>query len=197
MKWNDVRFLREWLDSNSGEQSTRLLRVLRIMKISEEVGEVTAAVIGVTGQNPRKGVTHSWEDVQAELCDVIIAAMVALDTLNDNAPHVLSKHLASCAERAKLAPGKLFKPGEELLENLCERLNSGATMDGLAEELGVPSSALHWQVSSYRNRKGAIMMRNREGNNTRGRRRSRRHSARNVPADAGETSQHQEDPGGG
>ncbi|MFF4559740.1 MazG-like family protein [Streptomyces sp. NPDC001435] len=44
--------------------------LLRILKLSEEVGEVAEAVIWATGQNPRKGVTHGWEDVQAELCDV-------------------------------------------------------------------------------------------------------------------------------
>jgi hypothetical protein len=37
------------------------------MKIGEEVGETNQAVIGVLGQNPRKGVTHTWEDVHAEL----------------------------------------------------------------------------------------------------------------------------------
>jgi hypothetical protein len=32
--------------------------LLRIMKLTEEAGEVTQAVIGTLGQNPRKGVTH-------------------------------------------------------------------------------------------------------------------------------------------
>jgi hypothetical protein len=52
--------------------------LLRIMKLTEETGEVTQAVTGTLGQNPRKGVTHTWDDVQAELCDVIFTAMVAL-----------------------------------------------------------------------------------------------------------------------
>jgi hypothetical protein len=36
---------------------------------------------GPLGQNPRKGITHTWDDVQAELCDVMFTAMVALTTL--------------------------------------------------------------------------------------------------------------------
>jgi len=33
------------------------------------------------GQNPRKGVTRTWQDVEAELCDAMFTAMVALTTL--------------------------------------------------------------------------------------------------------------------
>lgn len=66
--WAAIDDLWTWLDENRpiGGQETMLLRML---KLSEEVAE---AVIGVTGQNPRKGVSHTWEDVQGELCDVVI-----------------------------------------------------------------------------------------------------------------------------
>jgi len=50
----------------------------RLIKLSEEVGEVMQAYIGTTGANKRKGVTHIRADVADELCDVIITAMVAL-----------------------------------------------------------------------------------------------------------------------
>ncbi|SFY50118.1 MazG-like family protein [Streptomyces sp. F-1] len=60
--------------------------LLRILKLSEEVGEVAEAVIGATGQNPRKGFSHTWDDVQAELCDVAITALMALRTLTADAP---------------------------------------------------------------------------------------------------------------
>lgn len=73
--------------------------LLRILKLSEEVGEVSEAVIGATGQNPRKGVTHSWEDVQAELCDVVITALVALRTLTPQARQVFAGHLERVRER--------------------------------------------------------------------------------------------------
>lgn len=53
-------------------------RHLRLIKVFEEAGEAAQALIGVEGQNPRKGVTHSNADVASELCDVVIAAMVAM-----------------------------------------------------------------------------------------------------------------------
>jgi NTP pyrophosphatase (non-canonical NTP hydrolase) len=74
-------------------------KLLRIMKLTEEAGEVTAAVIGTLGQNPRKGVTHTWDDVQAELCDVMVTAMVALTTLTPDARTVFRAHLARVAAR--------------------------------------------------------------------------------------------------
>ncbi|MEV5796596.1 MazG-like family protein [Streptomyces collinus] len=73
--------------------------LLRILKLSEEVGEVAEAVIGATGQNPRKGVTHTWEDVQSELCDVAITALVALRTLTPDADEVFDSHLTRVRER--------------------------------------------------------------------------------------------------
>jgi phosphoribosyl-ATP pyrophosphohydrolase len=66
-------------------------KLLRIMKLTEEAGEVTQAVIGTLGQNPRKGITHTWDDVQAELCDVMFTAMVALATLTPDAPGGLQR----------------------------------------------------------------------------------------------------------
>ncbi len=71
-----------------------------MLKLSEEVGEVSEAVIGATGQNPRKGVTHTWEDVQAELCDVVITALVALRTLTPEAREVFARHLERVRERS-------------------------------------------------------------------------------------------------
>lgn len=71
-----------------------------MLKLTEEVGEVAQAVIGATGQNPRKGVTHSWEDVQGELCDVVITALVALRTLTPEAREVFEGHLARVRERS-------------------------------------------------------------------------------------------------
>ncbi|WP_374939664.1 MazG-like family protein [Streptomyces sp. UH6] len=67
--WASVEALWAWLDrSNTRPPEQELL--LRMLKLSEEVGEVAQAVIGTLGQNPRKGVTHDWDDVRAELCDV-------------------------------------------------------------------------------------------------------------------------------
>lgn len=75
-----------------------------MLKLSEEVGEVAEAVIGAMGQNPRKGASHTWDDVRSELCDVMITAMVALRTLSPDAREVFATHLAGVQERS-LGPG--------------------------------------------------------------------------------------------
>lgn len=74
------------LDSHLGYQSTDPVAVTwgRIAKIGEEFGEVIAAYIGATGQNPRKGVTHTSADVFTELLDVAIAALGAAEHLRGN-----------------------------------------------------------------------------------------------------------------
>ncbi|WP_316760065.1 MazG-like family protein [Streptomyces herbicida] len=97
--WASIDDLWSWLETNRphGGQEGMLLRML---KLSEEVGEVAEAVIGATGQNPRKGVTHTWEEVQGELCDVVITALVALRTLTPDTREVFNRHLTRVTERS-------------------------------------------------------------------------------------------------
>jgi NTP pyrophosphatase (non-canonical NTP hydrolase) len=97
--WQTVDALWSWLEASRPVDGPDAL-LLRMLKLSEEVGEVAQAVIGATGQNPRKGVSHSWEDVQAELCDVVITALVALRTLTPEAREVFTRHLARVTERS-------------------------------------------------------------------------------------------------
>jgi NTP pyrophosphatase (non-canonical NTP hydrolase) len=97
--WDTVGRLVEWLDRSS-TLPPDTEKLLRLMKLSEEVGEVAQAVIGVTGQNPRKGVTHTWGDVNAELCDVILTAMVALTTITPDARQVFAERVSHVAARS-------------------------------------------------------------------------------------------------
>ena len=97
--WETVDALSAWLDAGEPVAGREAL-LLRMLKLSEEVGEVAQAVIGATGQNPRKGVSHSWEDVQSELCDVVITALVALRTLTPQAREVFAGHLARVERRS-------------------------------------------------------------------------------------------------
>jgi len=97
--WDTVDRLVEWLDRSSA-LPPETDKLLRLLKLSEEVGEVAQAVIGVTGQNPRKGVTHTWDDVTAELCDVILTAMVALTTVTPDARAVFAQRLDHVAIRS-------------------------------------------------------------------------------------------------
>ncbi|MGW7646241.1 MazG-like family protein [Streptomyces bobili] len=97
--WETVDALWAWLEAGQPVTGREGL-LLRMLKLSEEVGEVAQAVIGATGQNPRKGTSHSWEDVQSELCDVIITALVALRTLTPQAREVFAGHLGRVAGRS-------------------------------------------------------------------------------------------------
>ncbi|WP_320772714.1 MazG-like family protein [Streptomyces sp. CRN 30] len=98
--WESVTLLHAWLEENRTEEDPESLLLLRVLKLSEEVGEVAQAVIGATGQNPRKGVTHDWDDVRSELCDVAITALVALRTMTPDAREVFAAHLAGVRERS-------------------------------------------------------------------------------------------------
>lgn len=75
----------------------------RLAKIGEECGEVIAAFIGATGQNPRKGATHTMDDVRRELLDVAVTALCAVEHLDGNTGHCLSafaEHVEHVAARA-------------------------------------------------------------------------------------------------
>jgi NTP pyrophosphatase (non-canonical NTP hydrolase) len=97
--WGTIEKIVGWLDDSS-TLPPETEKLLRIMKLTEEAGEVTQAVTGTPGQNPRKGITHTWEDVQAELCDVILTAMVALTTLAPDARKTFNDHLDRVASRS-------------------------------------------------------------------------------------------------
>ncbi|TPQ19187.1 MazG-like family protein [Streptomyces sporangiiformans] len=103
--WEAVGHLQEWLVRAQPARPPQETLLLRMLKLSEEVGEVAEAVIGATGQNPRKGTSHTWDDVQSELCDVIITAAVALRTLTPDAREVFTAHLDRVRERS-LGPGR-------------------------------------------------------------------------------------------
>jgi NTP pyrophosphatase (non-canonical NTP hydrolase) len=108
--WTEIERLHSWLESANTAPRRELL-LLRMLKLSEEVGEVAEAVIGAVGQNPRKGHSHDWADVEAELCDVVLTAMVALRTLTPDAPQVFAAHLRKVAERASGMAGESGRTG--------------------------------------------------------------------------------------
>jgi hypothetical protein len=104
--WHMISLITGRLDDGSvlpaGEE-----RLARIMKLGEEQGEVIQAVLGAIGQNPRKGVTNGWNEVSAELVDVILTAAVALYTVEGgNASDVFAGHVARVAERTMQLPAR-------------------------------------------------------------------------------------------
>jgi NTP pyrophosphatase (non-canonical NTP hydrolase) len=64
----------------------------RVAKVTEEAGEAIDALIGVTGQNPRKGFYGSWDDLDDELCDVALTALYALQHFKKN-PEAVTRAL--------------------------------------------------------------------------------------------------------
>jgi NTP pyrophosphatase (non-canonical NTP hydrolase) len=78
--------LSQWIDTSPANAARDPEAALwgRVAKVGEEHGEVIAALVGATGQNPRKGVTHTLDDVEAELLDVALTALCAVEHLNAN-----------------------------------------------------------------------------------------------------------------
>ncbi|MDK1472253.1 MazG-like family protein [Streptomyces sp. 549] len=100
--WMTIKRLVDWLDEET-QGSPMEARLLRVLKITEEAGEVAEAVHGVMRSNPRKGESHTWEDVQNELVDVILTAMVALVTVNPDAARIFAERVEHVAQRSLTA----------------------------------------------------------------------------------------------
>lgn len=97
--FDQVKTIRAWLDHNTPDQSDIERRLLRVLKISEEVGEAAEAVHGALGANPRKGNSHTWADVEMELCDVTVTTLIALFTINPDAERALMARVQHLVER--------------------------------------------------------------------------------------------------
>lgn len=103
--WAHIEDLRKMLDAHHATAGQDVLPQ-RLLKIVEETGELSQAYQGLIGANPRKGVTHTEEDVVTEVCDVIIAGAVTLATLSSDpdgtfrrrVEHVVNRALGAAAE---------------------------------------------------------------------------------------------------
>lgn len=98
--------LSRWIDAGNAHRDPEAQLWGRVAKIAEEHGEAVAALIGMTGQNPRKGVTHTADQLVDELLDVAITALGAVEHLTGHrgdAFELLDAKLARVAERAGAA----------------------------------------------------------------------------------------------
>ncbi|WP_372344667.1 MazG-like family protein [Streptomyces sp. KL116D] len=100
-QWETIQRLVAWLDQENGRSQQEIS--LRLLKLSEEAGEVAQAWIGVQGQNPRKGITHTVGDVCDELIDVMVTAAVALASLSDQPAELVAEKLAKIETRSMAA----------------------------------------------------------------------------------------------
>ena len=83
-----IAALDEWLDANVDalyKEQPLGQDWARIAKIGEEYGEAVQAFIGCTGQNPRKGYTHTTADVTDELVDTLITCVLAIQHFTKDA----------------------------------------------------------------------------------------------------------------
>lgn len=99
-QWSTIYRLVSWLDQQNGRSQEEV--GLRILKLAEEQGEVAQAWIGYTGQNPRKGTTHTLDQVAEELVDVIVTAAVALTSISDKPDVFLNTKLEKIASRVNV-----------------------------------------------------------------------------------------------
>jgi NTP pyrophosphatase (non-canonical NTP hydrolase) len=95
--WEQVRRLHDYHGDVPAE--------VRLLKLTEEVGEAAEALIGMRGLNSRKGICRTRDDLLAELADVIITAAVAMSGIAgdvDEARSHLERRLAIVSGRAGL-----------------------------------------------------------------------------------------------
>ncbi|MFI9155733.1 MazG-like family protein [Streptomyces sp. NPDC053367] len=97
--WDLIERLRDWLDSESPVTGDTA-KAMRVLKIGEEFGEVAEALHGALGANPRKGASHTWDDVHKELCDVTITSLIALASLTPDAEKLFEERLHHIADRS-------------------------------------------------------------------------------------------------
>jgi hypothetical protein len=78
----------------------------RVAKVAEETGEAIDRLIALTGQNPRKGVCGTREELLGELADVALTAILAMQHFTKDAPEtfrLLDADLVRIARRAEEA----------------------------------------------------------------------------------------------
>ena len=101
-----LRALSQWIDDGNAERDPEAILWGRVSKITEEAGEAIAALIGWTGQNPRKGITHNRHALIEELLDVAVTALGAVEHVTDNRGEALDRlndKILRVAKRAGLS----------------------------------------------------------------------------------------------
>lgn len=91
--WEELRSLVEWMDdyldsaaSDTYQEQPLAQDWARVSKATEEAGEAIDALIGMTGQNPRKGTYGTIDDLLAELADVALTGFYGMQHFTKNSP---------------------------------------------------------------------------------------------------------------
>lgn len=99
--WDHVARLVAWLDAANGSDRHQI--ATRIMKITEQAGAAVAAYLALTGNIQHAGVRVTADELAGELCDVALAALVALTTVTGGTPQAEARLTAHVARSAHLA----------------------------------------------------------------------------------------------
>jgi NTP pyrophosphatase (non-canonical NTP hydrolase) len=94
-----------WIDGSYTNVDPEAHLWRRCSKVAEEVGEAFDALGGMIGENPRKGVTHTRDELINELLDVALAALGAVEHLTGNegaSTHLLDRRVSQVTDRAGL-----------------------------------------------------------------------------------------------
>jgi hypothetical protein len=81
----------------------------RVAKVAEEAGEAVDALIGVTGQNPRKGFYGSRDDLLDELADVALTGLYAMQHFTKNRHETVGRLIS----RARYHKQRVSDAGED------------------------------------------------------------------------------------
>ena len=137
--FRDISAITRWLDAANpnvpGDSAMRVLKISEEIREAYEIlgniaianGRAATAYIGYTGQNPRKGITHSDSDLCMELADVAITALCAIAHFTGNNPDIVRAYVAAKISgiigRADIPP---------LPEELCDPIIPDPTVSRLA-----------------------------------------------------------------
>jgi len=82
-----------WIDGSPGYVGCSPEAVLwrRVTKVASEAGEAIDALAGAVGENPRKGVTGTMDDVVEELLDAAVAAVGAVEHVTGHHGYALAR----------------------------------------------------------------------------------------------------------
>jgi len=164
---NRLSRMSQWIDDHPANRKRSPLENLMLrtsVKMHEERGEVNAALIGMSGQNPRKGVTHSIDDVESELLDWAIVALGGVEHIHGNdgssmarlAAKLVKIHDRMEAKRTEAARLTLdeFKTAEPMVDLNAETERMRASLnpeDRVRYEKLRAASSVNWPEFERRN----------------------------------------------
>ncbi|WP_202863048.1 MazG-like family protein [Ornithinimicrobium murale] len=140
--------LSKWVDEANSRRDPEALLRERLGKVTEENGEVQTALTGWLGSNPRKGFTHTKQDVIEELLDVALAALGAVEHVHGNGPPVsvdlLEDKILRVAARAGVAEQPLTEMAVHQLDTF-RRQWTPHRHEALANISALDDASADWQ----------------------------------------------------